>query len=148
MDLRTSRGTFHSQPFCHCMALCHAHVKHHFEHFLLRYKCHFWEGGLEVCGDVPLSPIQHEHRHIHTHTQSHLKFLVPCAILPSASESAGCFQSLLSRFTLGYWLLWRTSSHVLLFSTEHHQNSENELFWFGVSLQLQRPEASCHTQDN
>lgn len=47
--------------------------------------------------------------------------------------SADCCQSLLSHFGLYSWLHWWTSSHMLLFSRKHHQNSENELFWFGVS---------------
>lgn len=72
------------------------------------------------------------------HTENHLRFLVPCTLFPSLSEIAACCQSLPSCFTLDYWLLWCTSSHVLLFSREHHQNSENKLFWFGVSLQLQK----------
>lgn len=83
---------------------------------------------------MPKSPIQNTH----THTHSHLRFLVPCTIFSSPSDSTACCQSLLSRFTLGYWLLRCTSSHVLLFSREHHQTSENVLFWFGVYLQLQK----------
>lgn len=116
-----------------CDVPCTDDGKHHqgFKRFLLHWKCHLWREGwefAEMCLGAPFKK----------HTENHLRFLVPCTIFPSLSEIAACCQSLPSCFTLGYWLLWCTSSHVLLFSREHHQNSENKLFWFGVSLQLQK----------
>lgn len=55
---------------------------------------------------------------------------------------------LLSHFALNHWLPWWTTSHLLLFSRKHPQNSENELFWFGGYLQLQKARSKCHAWDN
>lgn len=79
----------------------------------------------------------------HRHRQGHWRFLVP-----HPSGKAGCCQSLLPHFALDYWLLWWNSSHMLLFSRKHHQYSENELFWFGGSVQLQKTRSKCHAWDN
>lgn len=64
-------------------------------------------GSLWRCVWDPLW--KHKHRH------GHWRFLVPHPL-----GRAGCYQSLLSHFALDYWLLWWTSSHVLLFSRKHH----------------------------
>lgn len=47
---------------------CTSNGKRHwgFEHFLLHWNCHLWEGGLGVCRDVSRNPIQKMHTHAQT----------------------------------------------------------------------------------